>query len=365
MAEAEACFRAMHELAERWVDAEPGDAVARDLLASSFLRLARVRRYFHDYAAAREGSGRPISIARPLWEENPKDLAHKTHLALALLDSAIFELQRGDMPAARPLFVEAERLYAELAEADPEDREAQVWLVHARYHFGRLERDEEHFDAAARLFREALDHLQQLDREGKLEGRPAFKYRHMRVLKQDLAYCILAPRVLDDRSVARVQPPYVAIKLLRLRAQTACRAGPRRRTGQTVESLCAFEDGDWEDQYNLARAIATCVPYFEDGRSSSLPPPFARDLRRRCIDRALAALARSIDGGFPDPSRLEIDGDLASIRDPPAFRCVVERAKKQAGTARSALSRPLTISPLGRRARSDGSAPAAKQEGGR
>ena len=40
--EAEKQFRAMHELAARWVKAEPESATASDLLASSYFRLGRV-----------------------------------------------------------------------------------------------------------------------------------------------------------------------------------------------------------------------------------------------------------------------------------------------------------------------------------
>ena len=328
-ADAEACFRTMHELAGRWAEAVPGDAAARDLLASSYVRLARVRRHYHDHAAAGEAYRQAIAIARPLWQEKPKDLTHKTHLALALLDSAILEIERRAYAAARPPIAEAERLYVELAEADPEDREAQVWLVHARYHFGRLERDEEHFGPASQLFRQALDHLERLDREGKLEGRPAFKYRHMRVLKQDVAFCSAAPHVLEDPSVALSQPPHVTVNLLRLRAKKLAERGRDAELVATVESLCAIDDGDWEDRYALARAIATCVPYFDGGRSASLSPALRSELRRRCIDRAVAALARSIDLGFQDASRLELQSELDSIRESPAFQAEVERAKKQ------------------------------------
>ena len=77
---------------------------------------------------------------------------------------------------------ESERLFEELVAADPEDRENQVWLVHTLYQYGRLERDEDHYAKAEHDFGRALDSLRRLDREGKLEGRPAFKYRHVKAL---------------------------------------------------------------------------------------------------------------------------------------------------------------------------------------
>src|SRR5262249_20128548 len=152
-----------------------------------------------------------------------------------------------------------------------EDREAQVWFVHARYYLGRLERDLEHFEVAATVFRKALDHLQQLDREGKLEGRPAFKFRHMRVLQQDLVFCTAAPRVLAELPVAGRQTPYATVNLLTLRARRLAELDRGEELAATVEALCAFDEGDWEDRYNLARALASCLPYLDDASSSVAP----------------------------------------------------------------------------------------------
>ena len=225
VAEAKECFRTMQELAERWVDDEPKSAPARDMLGSSYLRLARIRRNNNESAEAGVAYRQAIAIARAIWTAEPKDIVYKTHLAHAVLDSASLLIDLHEYGEARPLLVESVRLHQELAEADPEDREAQVWLVHAHYHLGRLERDEEHFARAEEVFRQALDRLQRLDREGKLEGRPAFKYRHMRVLKQQVSFCAAAPKVLEDPSVARSQPPDVAIRLLRFRAKRMAELG--------------------------------------------------------------------------------------------------------------------------------------------
>ena len=134
-------FPEMHELAgamDRRRAAEPcGQGPAGLQLRSA----GRVRRYHHDYAAAGHAYRQAIAMGRGLWEAEPGNIVFKAHLALALLDAAILAIERGEYAEARPLCVEAERLYKDLAEADPEDREAQVWLVHAQYHFGRLERD--------------------------------------------------------------------------------------------------------------------------------------------------------------------------------------------------------------------------------
>ena len=56
---------------------------------------------------------------------------------------------------------QSRQLFEELVAADPEDRENQVWLVHTLYHYGRLERNEGHYDRAGEVFRDALDRLRQ------------------------------------------------------------------------------------------------------------------------------------------------------------------------------------------------------------
>jgi tetratricopeptide (TPR) repeat protein len=326
-AEAKECFRTMQELAERWVDDEPKSAPARDMLGSSYLRLARIQRNSNEPVEAGVAYRQAIAIARVLWTAEPKDIVYKTHLAHAMLDSASFSIDLHTYGEARPLLVESVRLHQELADADPEDREAQVWLVHAHYHLGRLERNEEHFARAEEVFRQALDHLQRLDREGKLEGRPAFKVTHMRVLKQQVSFCAAAPKVLEDLSVARSQPPDVTIRLLRFRAKRLAELGRYLELAATAEMLCAFEEGDSEEQYHLAGALAMCVPFLENGRSTGQKGGDRSDLHQRCKDRAVAAVARAIERGYHDAKRLEDDLDLVSIRNHPGFRALVEQAR--------------------------------------
>ena len=157
--EAEERFRAMHELAVRWVGDEPASLPARDSLASSHLRLARARRRANDLAAAQANYAQAVAIAGELTAEQPRNLEYKSHLALALIDSAIFALDLRKSTEARPLLVRSLGLYTELVNADPEDRETQVWLIHALFQSGRLERDEEQFAKAEADFQQALDRL--------------------------------------------------------------------------------------------------------------------------------------------------------------------------------------------------------------
>jgi tetratricopeptide (TPR) repeat protein len=320
--EAEKQFRAMHELAARWVESEPDSVAARDLLASSYCRLGRVLRRRNDASAAGTSYRKAIGLAKEVLGRQPKSLEYKFHLALAEINAAIFALDRQEHSDARPLLEQSERLFEELVTADPEDRENQVWLVHVLYQYGRLERDEDHFAKAEDDFRRALDRLRRLDREGKLEGRPAFKYRHVTAIEREIAYCAAAPRVLDEPSVADSQSPSVTISLLRFRARRLAQQGHEAELAATAEALCAFEAGDHVDQYNLARTLAMCVRYFEEGQAMKLPAAVRSALRRRCIDRSVAALNRAIERGVHHTVLVEIGWCLSVAERDKSLVCM-------------------------------------------
>ena len=95
--EAEKQFRAMHELAARWVESEPESVAARDLLASSYCRLGRVLGAATTPPPPARVIVRPSSLRRRSLARQPKNLEYKFHLALAVIDSAIFALDRQEI----------------------------------------------------------------------------------------------------------------------------------------------------------------------------------------------------------------------------------------------------------------------------
>ncbi len=65
-------------------------APARDMLGSSYLRLARIRRNSREFAEAGVAYRQAIAIARALWTAEPKNIVYKTHLAHAAARLGIF-----------------------------------------------------------------------------------------------------------------------------------------------------------------------------------------------------------------------------------------------------------------------------------
>jgi eukaryotic-like serine/threonine-protein kinase len=318
-AEAEALYRTMHDLAERWVADEPGNARAKDLLATSDRKLADARKLADDPEAARREYRKAIAIGRELRAAEPGNVEFKANLAVALNDLAGVECRLRQWSAAGPLYREAERLLAEWVSADPEDLEAQVRLVHAQADLARWERDESHFAEAAGLFGRALGRLLRLDREGRLEGRPAYKDQYMPALREEIADCEATPDALGNLAVVRARPVREAARLLSIRARALAARDRQPELVATAEALCDLDADAAADLYEQARGLGACLGGLAAGPSARERPA----LPRRCADRAVAALERAVGLGFKDLRRLEGDGALNALRQHPGYRRLV------------------------------------------
>ncbi len=155
------------------------------------------------------------------------------------------------------------------------------------------------------------------------------RYRHVQALEREIAYCSAAPRILEDPTATRSTVPYVTIKLLLLRVIRLAEQSRFAEMADTARKLCVLEDGDGNDQFTLARALATCVGYLENDRLRALSEPERSDLKRRCTDRAVAALSRALDKGFTDLFDLNATIDMDPIRGDPGFQALVLRLKER------------------------------------
>ena len=73
-----------------------------------------------------QGYVRAIAIGRQVLLDEPGSLPFKAHLGLGLDDLAGVARSQGKIDEARKLFQEAEQLYSELVESDPELRRISV-----------------------------------------------------------------------------------------------------------------------------------------------------------------------------------------------------------------------------------------------
>src|SRR5262249_60984667 len=99
--EAEGLFRRMHDLALQWTKAEPGNVLARNLLASSYRKLADERKLVEDFAGARTHYRQAIATGREVLAAEPRNGSYKYQLAVAIDDLAGVALVEGQVAEAR------------------------------------------------------------------------------------------------------------------------------------------------------------------------------------------------------------------------------------------------------------------------
>jgi tetratricopeptide (TPR) repeat protein len=324
--EAEANYQTMHDLAARWVADEPHNAVARDLLSSSYRKLADERKLLYDYEGARPNYQKAIALAREALAADPSNIAFKQHLALAVDDLAGVCAAQRRYDEARALFREAERLCNEQIAADPENLELQIRLVLTVSRAGSLERDDLKFDRALALYRAALERLERLDRDGRLDGRARFRDRRRALLREEIAQCEAAPQALGDLGAVRARPPAEACALLPIRVRALLAGGQTADAYRAADALCDVRPESPADLFAQARGLAACVGLLDD-----TPPdtPERRALSLRCADRGVAALGAALDRGFNDAQPLAADEELAPLRKRPAYARLAERLREQ------------------------------------
>ncbi len=255
----------------------------------------------------------------------PTNTEFKIHLGLALDDLAMTLRRLGQMPEAGPREQQSEQLFAELAQADPDDLANQLRLIQIRLNRGRVEMDLFQLATAKALLQSARDGLLQLDRDGKLDGRPREKARLLPRIEGELAACqALAASPADLKALSSRSLPD-ACRLLRIRAGVLSVAGQWGDFVSVADAISRMDASEAEELYELGRSLARCVDLFDHGATGPQKALDVQTLRLRYRDRALAFLARAIERGLPNTRRLNDDAFLAPLRQDPLFRQLTER----------------------------------------
>jgi tetratricopeptide (TPR) repeat protein len=186
-------FRKMQDLASRWVSEEPKNLEARDLLAASYRKLGDLKKFSKDFGGARQDYRRAIDIGRQILKEAPLVFAFKQHLGIGVDDLAGVARAQGQVAEARTLYREAEQIFSDLVEADPENLEPEITLLHTQINQARMEEAELQFGAAATLFRRVLDRVSRLKRDGALVDREEW-FANTDALTAEIAKCDAALR---------------------------------------------------------------------------------------------------------------------------------------------------------------------------
>ena len=310
---AEACFRRMQRLAERWIADEPADLFARDQLATSHRKIADCRKLAGDDLAARAEYEKAIGLGQALISADPANVDVKLHLALALDDQAVTLRRLGLFEEAGPLLREAEQHFTDLLRTDPEDIDNRMRLHQTQYHVGCLEMDQLKVDAARVHLRQACDGITTLDREGMLEGRPREKDQLLPSFLSELAACDAVAATPANLKTLRLAARAGSYRLLRIHFGLLATAGRFDDLPAAAEALCVMEARGPENLYQLGRSLAWCAGRLDQLAATAATPDSeaVRKLRQRLADRAVAVLLRAASDGLALPARLDVDGFLA------------------------------------------------------
>ena len=134
---------------------------------------------------------------------------------------------------------------------------------------------------AASLLRPAIEQLQLLKDEGKLEGQPNY-VQYIQFWKGDLAYYEAAPLALKDLDSVRSHPSELAIKLLRLRARTLKGREDRPGLIATIEAVSRIPCHATNELIDLAAFYAECIRSLGVIQSAAPSGPDNSAVRSRC-----------------------------------------------------------------------------------
>ena len=316
----EVWFRKMENFAERWIADEPANVLARDQLSTSHRKIADMRKLAGDDVAARAEYVKAVDLSRELLLAEPANLDVKLHLALALDDQGMTLWRLGLLEEGAPLERQAEQLFSQLVEADTDDVDNLLRLHQTQYHRGSLQMDQLQVDAATVQLRHAFDGLSALDSEGKLDGRPRDRTQLLQRFKDGLAACeAIAAAPGDLKGLNSTKPPET-YRLMRIRAGLLAAAGRTDDLTAAAQALCAMDDREPENLYQLGRSLAWCAGRIDQLAARAAPSESLKNLRERLADRAVAILGLATSAGLMHSNRLAIDGFLNPIRERAGFR---------------------------------------------
>jgi hypothetical protein len=250
--------------------------------------------------------------------------AFKQHLGIGVDDLAGVARAQGQVAEARTLYREAERIFSDVVEADPENLEPEITLLHTQINQARMEQADLQFGSAATLFRRVLDRVNRLEADGRMaDGEDGFL--NTKSLKAEIDFCDAAPRARDDFAFARNYPAALAARLLVLhaRSQSDTTKRPRRLT-EVAEALVALDAEAPGALHELAQQLAQFISDLESRRWPELAQAEREKLLERCADRRLELLRQAHARGFSGTAAPD-HPELAPIQPKPADRSTLAR----------------------------------------
>ncbi len=318
-------------LVETWGKADPKNPIARYYRAAVQNRCGRIRLAKGDPVGGRDCFLQSKALMDGLVAENPNDPKYTQSLMSALQALAAVYVELGEPGKALPYATAEAETYRQALESgknDPNNTEFQ-WqcgdaFVTRAVVLMRLMRHEEaakELTAAEELFRALQPRLRPGLRAAQVRDR-------LPQVQEELEFCKAVPVAVKDPAWAMQQPPSACQDLLIIRVCLLMRQGRTEEAQKAAELVENLKPATIEDCCSLAHFLSGESSGLTAGKEAAAYTDAERAMRRRFMDRALAALNRAADLGFRDAARLKSDDDLWVLRQEPGFNALVERLQK-------------------------------------
>jgi serine/threonine protein kinase/tetratricopeptide (TPR) repeat protein len=259
------------------------------------------------------------------------ETAHK--LAVIYEDIGDIASRMGNVTEARVYFQKSQPRFEALASADADNVQFLTDRAGFFCNFGYVEFRDRKFAAAARLFQRSQDLLQKLENSGKTKDQVLFK-RWQESNEHLIALCKAVEQSLNDINVALALPPARAQEVLVHRAGALADQGQHVEVAATAAKIRDLGPTKPEFLYNSACAYALAAGSVAPGKMPDKLNKEEAAAREQYIHEAVAALTDAVDKGYKEVSQIEIDLDLAAIRNDPGYRKLLERLKSAASAAK-------------------------------
>jgi serine/threonine-protein kinase len=211
---------------------------------------------------------------------------------------------------------------------DPADAEARADLVLQHLRDGRHALLDGRHQKALAGFEKVLDLLARMDKDGVLKDAPAYVPRPPFV-KDMVDRTRKAIQAAGDLDYATKQGPALTQYLLFQRVLFLCNEGKAEAAVATLEKLHQAGPQTISIQFDVARGYGRCASVVLRGRKPEALNEAEKSTLSKYRTKALEAAERCVDLGFKDLLRLEVDSDLAPLRQEEAYRKLAERLKRR------------------------------------
>jgi serine/threonine-protein kinase len=301
--------------------AKQGGSLARRDLSVCYSRLGDASMRREDFEAALNAYHKALEMDLREAKQRKGSIQARRDLALTYQNLGNVSLRRGDTEGALWALRKAHDLNEALA--DPGNVRSLLDLARTHERIASALQQELDLAKAQDRFEQAIEILDQLEKDGKLKywPRPLQDLARLRELLDEVKAGL---RAVNDLDFVLGHPPARAAALLMIRARLQLKKKRVAEAADTAMRLALLGAKDPLRYYDAAVGYALCAGAVAPGKKPSDYTEEEKAEREGYVTKALANLGKSRDADyFKVPGRikgLEKGADFAALRDDPRFQ---------------------------------------------